>query len=76
MTVTEDHQPGDPFDAVPASSAASAREAVNDMLGEYIQFHGDDRPFALAAGVMNRAGGVPCFLWRRGDPLGVRRTRV
>ena len=32
MTVTEDHQPGYPFDAVPASSAASAREAVNDML--------------------------------------------
>ncbi|MSR57937.1 MAG: hypothetical protein EXS05_09705 [Planctomycetaceae bacterium] len=39
------------------------------MLGEYLQFHGDDRPFALTAGVMNRAGGVPCFLWRRGDPF-------
>lgn len=39
------------------------------MLGEYLQFHGDDRPFALAAGVMNRAGGVPCLVWRRGDPF-------
>jgi hypothetical protein len=39
------------------------------MLGEYLQFHGNDRPFALAAGVMNRAGDAPCLLWRRGDPF-------
>jgi hypothetical protein len=39
------------------------------MLGEYLQFHGNDRPFALAADVMNRAGGIPCLLWRRGDPF-------
>ncbi|HTI52152.1 MAG TPA: hypothetical protein VL475_14415 [Planctomycetaceae bacterium] len=39
------------------------------MLGEYLQFHGDDRPFALAAGVTNRAGGIPSLLWRRGDPF-------
>jgi hypothetical protein len=39
------------------------------MLGEYLQFHGDDRPFELAADVMNRAGGIPCLLWRRGDPF-------
>lgn len=39
------------------------------MLGEYLAFHGDDRPFALAAEVMNRAGGTPCLLWRAGDPF-------
>lgn len=39
------------------------------MLGEYLHFHGNDRPFALVADVMNRAGGVPCLLWRRGDPF-------
>src|SRR5262249_21759693 len=39
------------------------------MLGEYLHFHGNDRPFALAADVMNRAGGIPCLLWRRGDPF-------
>jgi glutathione synthase/RimK-type ligase-like ATP-grasp enzyme len=39
------------------------------MLGEYLKFYGDDRPFRLTAGVMNRAGGVPCLLWRRGDPF-------
>lgn len=39
------------------------------MLGEYMQFHGDERPFELIAGVMNRADGPPCLLWRRGDPL-------
>src|SRR6187397_646762 len=39
------------------------------MLGEYMQFHGDDRPFALAADLMNRAAGAPCLLWRRGDPF-------
>jgi hypothetical protein len=39
------------------------------MLGEYLQFVGDERPFELTAGVMNRAGGIPCLLWRRDDPL-------
>jgi len=39
------------------------------MLGEYLEFHGNDLPFTLAADVMNRAGGVPCLLWRRGDPF-------
>lgn len=39
------------------------------MLGEYLQFHGSDRPFQLVAGVMNQARGVPCLLWRRGDPF-------
>ncbi|HLJ10290.1 MAG TPA: hypothetical protein VKU82_03835, partial [Planctomycetaceae bacterium] len=39
------------------------------MLGEYMQFFGDERPFELAAGVMNRSAGPPCLLWRRADPL-------
>jgi hypothetical protein len=39
------------------------------MLGEYMQFFGNARPFELVAGVMNRAGGPPCLLWRRGDPF-------
>src|SRR5262245_7944121 len=39
------------------------------MLGEYMQFHGDDRPFALVAAVMNRADGPSCLLWRRRDPF-------
>lgn len=39
------------------------------MLGEYLAFHENDRPFALTADVMNRAGGIPCLLWRRGDPF-------
>lgn len=39
------------------------------MLGEYLHFVGDERPFELAAEVMNRAGGTPCLLWRRDDPL-------
>lgn len=39
------------------------------MLGEYLQFFGNDRPFVLAADVMNRSGGIPCLLWRRGDPF-------
>ncbi len=42
---------------------------ASHMLGEYMQFLGNDRPFEITAGVMNRAGGVPCLLWRRGDPL-------
>ncbi|MFN0052497.1 MAG: RimK family alpha-L-glutamate ligase [Planctomycetales bacterium] len=39
------------------------------MLGEYQEFVGDDLPFALTAEVMNRAGGTPCLLWRRGEPF-------
>lgn len=39
------------------------------MLGEYLHFHGNDRPFELAARVMNRANGPPCLLWRRGEPF-------
>lgn len=39
------------------------------MLGEYMHFHGDERPFELVAAAMNEAGGVPCLLWRRGDPF-------
>lgn len=39
------------------------------MLGEYMQFHGDERPFELVAAAMNEAGGIPCLLWRRGDPF-------
>lgn len=42
---------------------------ASHMLGEYIQFFGDERPFQLVAKVMNRAGGPPCLLWRRGDPF-------
>ena len=39
------------------------------MLGEYLEFCGDDRPFQLAAEVMNAADGPPCLLWRRGEPF-------
>ena len=39
------------------------------MLGEYLQFFGNERPFELVADVMNRNAGPPCLLWRRGDPL-------
>ncbi|MCX6543661.1 MAG: hypothetical protein NTV05_04520 [Acidobacteria bacterium] len=39
------------------------------MMTEYLEFFGDDRPFALTAGRMNRADGPPCLLWRRGEPL-------
>jgi hypothetical protein len=39
------------------------------MLGEYFEFYRNDRPFALTAGVLNRAGGTPCLLWRRGEPF-------
>ena len=39
------------------------------MLGEYMEFHRDERPFERVAEAMNNAGGVPCLLWRRGDPF-------
>lgn len=39
------------------------------MLGEYMHFCGDERPFELVAAAMNEAGGVPCLLWRSGDPF-------
>lgn len=39
------------------------------MLGEYLHFFGDERPFKLTAGVMNAADGPPCLLWRKDDPL-------
>jgi hypothetical protein len=42
---------------------------ASHMLGEYLHFFGNDRPFELTAAVMNRADGPPCLLWRRGDPL-------
>ena len=42
---------------------------ASHMLGEYLRFFGNERPFELVAGLMNRAGGPPCFLWRRGDPF-------
>jgi hypothetical protein len=38
------------------------------MLGEYLEFVGDDRPFRNAAAIMNRAAGPACLLWRRSDP--------
>jgi hypothetical protein len=42
---------------------------ASHMLGEYMQVFGDERPFALTAGVMNASPGPPCFLWRRQDPV-------
>lgn len=39
------------------------------MLGEYLYFFGNERPFELTAAVMNAADGPPCLLWRRNDPL-------
>jgi hypothetical protein len=42
---------------------------ASHMLGEYMQFIGDERPFELAAAVMNQSLGPACLLWRRGDPL-------
>jgi hypothetical protein len=42
---------------------------ASHMLGEYMQFFGNERPFELIAGVMNRSDGQPCLLWRRGDPF-------
>lgn len=39
------------------------------MLGEYMHFHGDERPFELVADEMNRAAGQPCLLWRRSEPF-------
>jgi hypothetical protein len=44
---------------------------ASHMLGEYLHFFGDDRPFELTADVMNRADGPPCLLWRRSDPAPV-----
>ena len=38
------------------------------MLGEYLHYFGDDRPFQLTAEVMNRSAAPPCFLWRQSDP--------
>src|SRR5205823_5798870 len=35
----------------------------------YMQFHQNERPFELTAGVMNRSAGPACFLWRRQDPM-------
>jgi hypothetical protein len=42
---------------------------ASHMLGEYMQFFGNERPFELAASVMNQSLGPPCLLWRRDDPL-------
>lgn len=42
---------------------------ASHMLGEYMEFFGDEKPFELTAAVMNEAAGPPCFLWRRGDPF-------
>ena len=42
---------------------------ASHMLGEYIQFFGNERPFELVADLMNRADGPACLLWRRGDPF-------
>lgn len=42
---------------------------ASHMLGEYMQFMGNERPFEIIAGVMNRVAGPPCFLWRRDDPF-------
>jgi hypothetical protein len=42
---------------------------ASHMLGEYMQFFGDERPFELAARVMCQGLGPPCLLWRRDDPL-------
>lgn len=39
------------------------------MLGEYMEFHGDERPFELTARAMDDADGPACLLWRRDDPL-------
>jgi hypothetical protein len=41
---------------------------ASHMLGEYLHFFGDDRPFELTAAIMSRAAGPPCLLWRRCDP--------
>ena len=42
---------------------------ASHMLGEYVQFHGNVRPFEITAGVMNRSTGPACLLWRRQDPF-------
>lgn len=38
------------------------------MLGEYLRFFADERPFELIAARMNAASSPPCLLWRKGDP--------
>ncbi len=38
------------------------------MLGEYLRFHDDERPFERIAARMNGADGPPVILWRRCDP--------
>lgn len=42
---------------------------ASHMLGEYVHYFGNERPFERTAAVMNRAGGTPCLLWRAGDPF-------
>jgi hypothetical protein len=39
------------------------------MLGEYLRFFADERPFELIAARMNARPGTPCLLWRKGDPF-------
>ena len=39
------------------------------MLGEYMEYHGNDRPFERIAQRMNDRDGPPCLLWRAADPL-------
>jgi hypothetical protein len=55
------------IDAAGAPVFLEANRASH-MLGEYLYFFGNERPFEMVAGVMNRADGPPCLLWRRGDP--------
>jgi len=38
------------------------------MMWEYMRFHGNERPFELAAAALERGGGPVCLLWRRSDP--------
>lgn len=42
---------------------------ASHMLGEYMQFHRNERPFEIIADVMNRSQGPACLLWRSGDPF-------
>lgn len=42
---------------------------ASHMLGEYLHYIGDRRPFELTAQIMNSAPGPPCLLWRCADPL-------
>lgn len=39
------------------------------MLGEYLRFHEDERPFERIASAMNACDGPPAVLWRAGDPF-------